>query len=122
MAKEFITKDDADSSYMTPSKVYKLINSVKPDYTTVGSNGYVTLPGGITFEWGSVPALSGSRQLTIDLPKSLSYVFQGYVSVSNPSPGTTFEAYVNSISPTQIVLYKYAANECTLHWFVVGSV
>ena len=76
-----------------------------------------TLGGG-----GSVPALSGSQQLTINLPKSLSYVFQGYVSVSNPSPGTTFEAYVNSISPTQIVLYKYAANECTLRWFVVGSV
>ena len=52
MAKEFITKDDIDATYMTSSQIYELINGVKPSYTTVGSNGYVTLPGGITFEWG----------------------------------------------------------------------
>lgn len=52
MAKEFITKDDINATYMTSSQIYELINGVKPSYNTVGSNGYVTLPGGITFEWG----------------------------------------------------------------------
>jgi len=50
MAKEFITEDDVSTSYITSSKVYELINGVKPNYTTVGSNGYITFPGGITFE------------------------------------------------------------------------
>lgn len=44
MAKEFITEDDVSTSYITSSRVYELINGVKPDYTTVGSNGYITFP------------------------------------------------------------------------------
>lgn len=44
MAKEFITEDDVNTRYITSSRVYELINGVKPDYTTVGSNGYITFP------------------------------------------------------------------------------
>lgn len=44
MAKEFITQDDIDVKYMTSSQVYELINSVKPNYSVVGRNGYITLP------------------------------------------------------------------------------
>lgn len=44
MAKEFITEDDVSTSYITSLKVYELINGVKPNYTTVGSNGYITFP------------------------------------------------------------------------------
>lgn len=37
-------EDDVSTSYITSSKVYELINGVKPNYTTVGSNGYITFP------------------------------------------------------------------------------
>lgn len=83
MAKEFITEDDVSTSYMTSSEVHKLIDGVNPDYATIGSNGYITFPGGITFEWGNVSVVSGSREVNINLPKSLSRVFQGYVSVQH---------------------------------------
>lgn len=84
MAKEFITEDDVSTSYMTSSEVYELISDVNPDYSTIGSNGYIIFPGGITFEWGNVSVTSGSQEVVINLPKSLSYVFQGYVSVQHP--------------------------------------
>lgn len=44
MAKEFITEDDVSASYITSSEVYELISDVNPDYTTIGSNGYITFP------------------------------------------------------------------------------
>ena len=44
MAKEFITEDDVSTSYITSSEVYELIGGVNPDYTTIGSNGYITFP------------------------------------------------------------------------------
>lgn len=122
MAKEFITKDDADRSYMKSSKVYELIDGVKPDYITIGSNGYVTLPGGITFEWGNVSVTSGSQEVTVSLLKSLSRVFQGYVSVQHPVNEGAYVAYVRSISTTTLKLYKYGSAANTLRWFVVGMV
>lgn len=122
MAKEFITKDDIDATYMTSSQVYKLINSVKPNYSVVGRDGYITLPGGITFEWGDVSVTSGSQEVTITLPKKLSRVYQGYVSVQHSVNEGAYVAYVRSISITQLKLYKYGSNANTLRWFVVGSV
>lgn len=122
MAKEFITKDDIDATYMTSSQIYELINGVKPSYTTVGSNGYVTLPGGITFEWGSVSVTSGSQEVSITLPKSLSRVFQGYVSVQHSVNEGAYVAYVRSLSTTTLKLYKYGSAANTLRWFVVGKV
>lgn len=122
MAKEFITKDDIDATYMTSSQIYELINGVKPSYTTIGSTGYVTLPGGITFEWGSVSVTSGSQEVTIMFPKSLSYVFQGYVSVQHPVNEGAYVAYVRSLSTTTLKLYKYGSAANTLRWFVVGKV
>lgn len=122
MAKEFITKDDIDATYMPSSQVYKLINDVTPDYSVVVSNGYVTLPGGITFEWGSVSVTSGSQEVTITLPKKLSYVYQGYVSVQHSVNEGGYVAYVRSISTTQLKLYKYGSAANTLRWFVVGNV
>ena len=122
MAKEFITEDDVSTSYITSSRVYKLINDVKPDYTTVGSNGYITFPGGITFEWGKVSVTSGSQEVTVSLPKSLSYVFQGYVSVQHSVNEGGYVAYVRSISTTALKLYKYGSAANTLRWFVIGTV
>lgn len=122
MAKEFITEDDVSTSYITSSRVYELINGVKPDYTTVGSNGYITFPGGITFEWGKVSVTSGSQEVTVSLPKSLSYVFQGYVSVQHSVNEGAYVAYVRSISTTTLKLYKYGSAANTLRWFVVGKV
>lgn len=122
MAKEFITEDDVSTSYMTSSEVYELISDVKPDYTTVGSNGYITFPGGITFEWGNVSVASGSQEVAVNLPKSLSYVFQGYVSVQHPVNEGAYVAYVRSISTTGLKLYKYGSAANTLRWFVIGTV
>ncbi len=122
MAKEFITEDDVSTSYMTSSEVYELINNVNPDYTTVGSNGYITFPGGITFEWGNVSVASGSQEVTVNLPKSLSYVFQGYVSVQHSVNEGAYVAYVRSISTTGLKLYKYGSAANTLRWFVIGTV
>lgn len=122
MAKEFITEDDVSTSYMTSSEVYELINSVNPYYTTIGSNGYITFPGGITFEWGNVSVTSGSQEVTVNLPKSLSHVFQGYVSVQHPVNEGAYVAYVKSISTTALKLYKYGSTANTLRWFVVGMV
>lgn len=122
MAKEFITEDDLSTKYITSSRVYELINGVKPDYTTVGSNGYITFPGGITFEWGKVSVTSGSQEVTVSLPKSLSYVFQGYVSVQHPVNEGAYVAYVRSISTTTLKLYKYGSAANTLRWFVIGTV
>ena len=123
MAKEFITKDDIDATYMTSSQIYELINGLRPDYTTVNSNGYVTLPDcGITFEWGSVSVTSGSQEVTITLPKKLSYVFQGYVSVQHSANEGAYVAYVRSLSTTTLKLYKYGSAANTLRWFVVGTV
>ena len=122
MAKEFITEDDVSTSYMTSSEVYELISGVNPDYTTVGSNGYITFPGGITFEWGNVSVASGSQEVTINLPKSLSYVFQGYVSVQHPVNEGGYVAYVRSISITGLKLYKHGSAANTLRWFVIGTV
>lgn len=122
MAKEFITEDDVSTSYITSSEVYELIGSVTPDYTTIGSNGYITFPGGITFEWGNVSVASGSREVNVNLPKSLSNVFQGYVSVQHPVNEGAYVAYVRSISTTALKLYKYGSAANTLRWFVVGKV
>lgn len=122
MAKEFITEDDVSTSYMTSSEVYELISNVKPDYTTVGSNGYITFPDGITFEWGNVSVASGSQEVTVNLPKSLSYVFQGYVSVQHPVNEGGYVAYVRSISTTGLKLYKHGSAANTLRWFVIGTV
>lgn len=122
MAKEFITEDDVSASYVTSSRVYELINGVKPNYTTVGSNGYITFPGGITFEWGKVSVTSGSQEVTVSLPKSLSYAFQGYVSVQHPVNEGAYVAYVRSISTTTLKLYKYGSAANTLRWFVVGKI
>lgn len=122
MAKEFITEDDVSTSYITSSRVYELINGVKPDYTTVGSNGYITFPGRITFEWGNVSVASGSQEVAVNLPKSLSYVFQGYVSVQHSVNEGAYVAYVRSISTTGLKLYKYGSAANTLRWFVIGKV
>ena len=122
MAKEFITQDDIDATYMTSSEVHELIHSVTPNYTVVGRDGYITLPGGITFEWGDVSVASGSREVTITLPKKLSRVYQGYVSVQHPVNEGAYVAYVRSISITQLKLYKYGSAANTLRWFVVGTV
>lgn len=122
MAKEFITEDDVSTSYITSSEVYELIDGVNPDYTTIGSKGYITFPGGITFEWGDVSVASGSREVNINLPKSLSYVFQGYVSVQHPVNEGAYVAYVRSISTTSLKLYKYGSAANTLRWFVIGTV
>jgi hypothetical protein len=122
MAKEFITEDDISTSYITSSEVYKLIGSVTPNYTTIGPNGYITFPGGITFEWGNVSVASGSREVNVNLPKSLSSVFQGYVSVQHPVNEGAYVAYVRSISTTTLKLYKYGSAANTLRWFVVGKV
>lgn len=122
MAKEFITEDDVSTSYITSSRVYELINGVKPDYTTVGSNGYITFPGGITFEWGKVSVTSGSQEVAVNLPKSLSNVFQGYVSVQHSVNEGAYVAYVRSISTTGLKLYKHGSAANTLRWFVVGTV
>lgn len=122
MAKEFITKDDIDATYMTSSQVYKLIHSVTPNYSVVGRNGYITLPSGITFEWGDVSVTSGSQEVTITLPKKLSHVYQGYVSVQHSVNEGAYVAYVRSLSATQLKLYKYGSAANTLRWFVVGDV
>ena len=122
MAKEFITEDDVSASYITSSEVYELINDVNPDYTTIGSNGYITFPGGITFEWGNVSVASGSQEVAVNLPKSLSYVFQGYVSVQHSVNEGAYVAYVRSISITGLKLYKHGSAANTLRWFVIGKV
>lgn len=122
MAKEFITEDDVSTSYITSSEVYELISDVTPDYTTIGSNGYITFPGGITFEWGDVSVASGSQEVSIYLPKSLSNVFQGYVSVQHSANEGAYVAYVRSISTTVLKLYKYGSTANTLRWFVIGKV
>lgn len=122
MAKEFITEDDISTSYITSSEVYELIDSVIPDYTTIGSNGYITFPGGITFEWGNVSVTSGSKEVNVNLPKSLSNVFQGYVSVQHPVNEGAYVAYVRSISTTSLKLYKYGSAANILRWFVIGKV
>lgn len=122
MAKEFITQDDIDVKYMTSSQVYGLINSVTPKYSTVVRDGYITLPGGITFEWGDVSVSSGSHEVTITLPKTLSQAYQGYVSVQHPVNEGAYVAYVRSLSITQLKLYKYGSAANTLKWFVVGKV
>lgn len=122
MAKEFITQDDLNAAYMTSSQVYNLVNSAKPNYGIVNRNGYVTLPGGITFEWGDVSVTSGSQEVTITLPKKLSYVYQGYVSVQHSVNEGAYVAYVRSLSTTTLKLYKYGSAANTLKWFVVGKV
>lgn len=122
MAKEFITKDDIDATYMTSSQVYNLVNSAMPNYGVVNRNGYVTLPGGITFEWGDVSVASGSQEVTITLPKTLSKAYQGYVSVQHSVNEGAYVAYVRSLSTTQLKLYKYGSAANTLKWFVVGIV
>lgn len=122
MAKEFITEDEVSTNYMTSSEVYELISDVNPNYTTVGSNGYITFPGGITFEWGEVSVTSGSQEVSINLPKSLSNVFQGYVSVQNSVNEGGYVAYMKYISTTALKLYKHGSAANTLRWFVVGTV
>ena len=77
---------------------------------------------GITFEWGNVSVASGSQEVAINLPKSLSHVFQGYVSVQHPVNEGAYVAYVKSISTTALKLYKYGSNANTLRWFVIGTV
>lgn len=69
-----------------------------------------------------ITVTSGSQEVTVSLPKSLSYVFQGYVSVQHPVNEGAYVAYVRSISTTELKLYKYGSAANTLRWFVIGTV
>lgn len=122
MAKEFITEDDVSTSYITSSRVYELINGVKPDYLTVNSEGYITLPGGITFEWGSVEVRSNEWEKTVTLRKPLSKIFQAYVSIQNSRNEAGNSVHVKNLSTTTLTLYKSGSSAITLRWFVVGTV
>lgn len=71
---------------------------------------------------GDVSVASGSQEVSVYLPKFLSKVFQGYVSVQYPVNEGAYVAYVRSISTTVLKLYKYGSAANTLRWFVIGKV
>lgn len=106
MAKEFITGNDILSAFTQ-------VNS---------SDGCVILPGGICFQWGSVVANSGSREVTVSFSKTLSAIYQAYVSVQHSVNEGGYIAYVRRFSTTNLTLYKYGSAANTLRWFVVGRV
>ena len=106
MAREFITKNDISSAF------------TQVDYL----DGCVILPGGICFQWGSVIANNDSREITVNFSKTLSAIYQAYVSVQHSVNEGGYIAYVRRFSTTNLTLYKYGSAANILRWFIVGKV
>lgn len=81
---------------------------------------YIT--GGICFQWGSVVANSGSREVTVNFSKTLAAIYQAYVSVQHSVNEGGYIAYVRRFSTTNLTLYKYGSASNTLRWLVIGKV
>lgn len=108
------------TEFITSNDVPKLVQNQFQQSAT--GTGYTVLPNDICLEWGSVSVLSGSRQVVVTLPKTLTRVYNAVVCVQHPVNEGAYVAYVRAISTSTLTLYKYGAVSNTLRWFVVGSV
>jgi len=86
------------------------------------ANGYVKLPNGITFQWGSVTFSGASTSVTF--PIAFTSVFRGFASHGNSgTPSGTDEACsASGESTTGMTLYKINSSSRKVNWFAIGRI
>lgn len=87
---------------------------------SIASPGYITLPGGLVLEWGTVSVNANSTH-TVTLPKELSTgVLAGFASYYGTA--TNYQSCgIASTTKTTITITNGAGSTQTIAWLAIGS-
>lgn len=88
---------------------------------SLGTNGYVTLAGGFTFQWG-VTSQTTSTTRSVTFPVAFSSACYGaHAMCGDLTTGTQAESYVSSLSTTGFTINDQSGDNVRFYWFAYGQ-
>ena len=88
---------------------------------SLGTNGCITLPGGLIFQWGQISASTGANSVSYLGNCPLQAATYSVVATTALASNATFEVAITAISTSGFTLTNSGSSTATYYWQAIGK-